>query len=85
MLWRNGEVPPARPGYRSAPGYSGSLGISDRDVVTVAGTGAVLVAAAVLLHGRLVTVSLDRETARANGLPVVALDLAAGGLIVLVH
>lgn len=76
----------------TAPGYSGSLesflfgqilGISDRDVVTVAGTGAVLVATAVLLHGRLVTVSLDRETARANGLPVAALDLALYAMVTL--
>lgn len=76
----------------TAPGYSGSLesflfgqilGISDRDVVTVAGTGAALVLAAVLLHGRLVTVSLDRETARANGLPVAALDAALYAMVTL--
>jgi manganese/iron transport system permease protein len=76
----------------SAPGYSGSLesflfgqilGISDRDVLTVAGTGTTLLAAAAILHGRLVTVSLDRETARANGLPVAGLDAALYAMVAL--
>ncbi|SFE46052.1 manganese/iron transport system permease protein [Actinacidiphila alni] len=74
----------------TAPGYSGSLesflfgqilGISDRDVTTVAVTGAVLLAAALLLHKELVAVSLDRETARALGLPVFALDLVLYALV----
>ncbi|MCU8595227.1 MULTISPECIES: anchored repeat-type ABC transporter permease subunit [Streptomyces] len=68
----------------TAPGYSGSLesflfgqilGISDADVVTVAVTGLVLLAIAAAVHKELVTVSLDRETARAAGLPVFALDV----------
>lgn len=68
-----------------APGYAGSLqdflfgsvtGIPDRDVVTVAVAGALLVLGVLLLHKELVTVSLDREMARASGLPVFALDLA---------
>ncbi|GIJ49254.1 anchored repeat-type ABC transporter permease subunit [Virgisporangium aliadipatigenens] len=76
----------------SAPGYSGSLesflfgqilGIDDRDVITVAGTGTALLVAAALLHGRLVTVSLDRETARANGLAVPALDAALYAMVTL--
>ncbi|WP_199731998.1 anchored repeat-type ABC transporter permease subunit [Cellulomonas triticagri] len=67
-----------------APGYAGSLqdflfgsitGIPDRDVVTVAVAGALLVAGVLLLHKELVTVSLDREMARASGLPVFVLDL----------
>jgi manganese/iron transport system permease protein len=69
----------------SAPGYSGSLesflfgqilGISDRDVATVAVAGAALLALTVALHKELVAVSLDRETARAAGLPVFWLDIA---------
>ncbi|GIG36936.1 anchored repeat-type ABC transporter permease subunit [Cellulomonas pakistanensis] len=67
-----------------APGYAGSLqdflfgsitGIPDRDVVTVAVAGALLILGVLLLHKELVTVSLDREMARASGLPVFALDL----------
>ncbi|GLH95832.1 anchored repeat-type ABC transporter permease subunit [Phytohabitans aurantiacus] len=69
----------------SAPGYSGSLesflfgqilGISDRDVVTVAIAGGALLLIALGLRKELVAVGLDRETARALGLPVFALDLA---------
>lgn len=61
----------------SASGYSGSLesflfgqilGISDGDVRVVASAGAVLLLAAAALHKELVTVSLDRETARALGI-----------------
>lgn len=68
----------------TAPGYGGSLesflfgsilGISDSDVRDVAIIGAVLVIAALLLHRRLVAVSLDRELARSVGLPVFAMDL----------
>ncbi len=67
-----------------APGYAGSLqqflfgsitGIPDEDVVTVAVTGAVLLLAAFFLHKEFVAVTLDREMARATGLPVFALDL----------
>lgn len=69
----------------SAPGYSGSLesflfgqilGLSDGDVRGVAVLGAVLLVAAAVLHPRLVTVSLDRETAQASGLRVLWLDVA---------
>ena len=68
-----------------APGYAGSLesflfgsitGIPDRDVVTAAIATAVLVALSLGLHKEFVAVHLDRETARAAGLPVLALDLA---------
>jgi manganese/iron transport system permease protein len=74
------------------PGYSGSLesflfgqilGISDTDVMTVAVTGAFLLLAAAVLHRRLVTISLDRETARANGLNVFWLDIALYAMVTL--
>lgn len=69
----------------SAPGYAGSLqqflfgsitGIPDEDVYVVAIGGAVLLLLTFLLHKELVAVSLDREMARASGLPVFWLDLA---------
>ncbi|MFE2346268.1 anchored repeat-type ABC transporter permease subunit [Kitasatospora cineracea] len=75
----------------TAPGYSGSLesflfgqilGISDGDVLTVAVAGTVLVAVALLLlHKELVAVSLDRESARALGLPVLLLDAVLYALV----
>lgn len=52
------------------------LALDDGDVATVALTGAVLVAAIALLRRQLIAVSLDREAARAAGLPVLALDIA---------
>lgn len=67
-----------------APGYAGSLqqflfgsitGIPDEDVLTVAVSAAVLLVVLLALHKELVAVTLDRETARATGLPVFALDL----------
>lgn len=67
-----------------APGYAGSLqqflfgsitGIPDEDVLTVAVSAAVLLIVLFALHKELVAVTLDRETARATGLPVFALDL----------
>lgn len=67
-----------------APGYAGSLqeflfgsitGIPDEDLLVVAGAGLLILGVALLLHKELVTVSLDRETARAMGLTVFALDL----------
>jgi manganese/iron transport system permease protein len=76
----------------SAPGYSGSLesflfgeilGISDGDVRTVALTSTALVLIALALHKELVTVSLDRETARAAGLPVFRLDIALYTMVTL--
>jgi manganese/iron transport system permease protein len=76
----------------SAPGYGGSLesflfgqilGISDGDVRTVAITGALLLLITLALHKELVTVSLDRETARAAGLPVFWLDIALYAMVTL--
>jgi manganese/iron transport system permease protein len=70
--------------------YSGSLesflfgsilGISDGDVRLVAIVGALLLVALLAINKELVAVSLDRETARAAGLPVAALDLALYALV----
>jgi manganese/iron transport system permease protein len=75
-----------------APGYAGSLqeflfgsitGIPDEDLLVVAGAGLLVLGVALLLHKELVTVSLDRETARAMGLRVFALDLALYVLVTL--
>ncbi len=52
------------------------LAVSDTDVAIAAVVGAVLVAVALVLRKELVTVSLDRETAAASGLPTVWLDVA---------
>ncbi|MEU6010850.1 anchored repeat-type ABC transporter permease subunit [Streptomyces sp. NPDC047453] len=51
------------------------LAVGPEDVWTAAGVGAVLVAVVLLFSKELVAVSLDRETARAAGLPVLRLDL----------
>ncbi|MER6527331.1 anchored repeat-type ABC transporter permease subunit [Streptomyces sp. NPDC001508] len=51
------------------------LAVGPEDVWTAACVGAVLVTALLLLSKELVAVSLDRETARAAGLPVMRLDL----------
>ncbi|MFI1293721.1 anchored repeat-type ABC transporter permease subunit [Streptomyces sp. NPDC020792] len=51
------------------------LAVGPEDVWTAAGVGAVLVAVVLLFSKGLVAVSLDRETARAAGLPVLRLDL----------
>ncbi|RIQ25899.1 anchored repeat-type ABC transporter permease subunit [Jiangella rhizosphaerae] len=68
-----------------APGYAGSLqqflfgsitGVPDEDLYTAAVTGLLLLAAVLLLHQQFVTVSLDRELARAVGLRVFWLDIA---------
>lgn len=68
-----------------APGYAGSLqqflfgsitGVPDEDIYTVALTGVVVLGAVMLLHQQFVTVSLDRELARAVGLRVFWLDIA---------
>ncbi|WP_199742323.1 anchored repeat-type ABC transporter permease subunit [Streptomyces triticirhizae] len=68
-----------------SPGYSGSLqqflfgsitGIPDEDVVVVAVATVGLLLVAFLFHKEFVAVTLDRESARALGLPVFALDLA---------
>lgn len=68
-----------------APGYAGSLqdflfgslvGIRSTDVGVTAGVGAAVLAALAVIHRPVVTVSLDRETAQAMGLPTLALDVA---------
>ncbi|MEV1007860.1 anchored repeat-type ABC transporter permease subunit [Streptomyces sp. NPDC049881] len=68
-----------------APGYSGSLqaflfgsitGIPDEDLYVVALSAVALLALAFVLHKEFVAVSLDRESARAVGLPVFWLDMA---------
>ncbi|ASW54791.1 anchored repeat-type ABC transporter permease subunit [Plantactinospora sp. KBS50] len=75
-----------------APGYAGSLqqflfgsitGIPDSDLYVVAGTGVLLMLTTFLLHRGFVTVSLDRETARALGLRVFWLDVALYVLVTL--
>lgn len=67
-----------------APGYSGSVqdflfgsivGVSGSDVAQSAGIAAVLILILGIFHKELVTVSLDKESARAAGLPVLALDV----------
>jgi manganese/iron transport system permease protein len=74
------------------PGYAGSLqqflfgsitGIPDSDLYVVAGTGLLVLGAVFSLHKELVTVSLDRESARALGLGVFWLDLALYVLVTL--
>lgn len=75
-----------------APGYAGSLtdflfgsitGIPTRDVYTVAITGALIITLLVVLHKELVAVSLDRDFARAMGLPVFWLDIVLYVLVTL--
>ena len=67
-----------------APGYSGSVqdflfgsivGVSNEDITQAAIMGAVILLVLWLFHRQIVTVSLDRESARAVGLPVLALDI----------
>ncbi|MSS46502.1 anchored repeat-type ABC transporter permease subunit [Cutibacterium sp. WCA-380-WT-3A] len=73
-----------------APGYSGSLqqflfgsitGITDDDIVVVCVAGALVLVLEQAVHKELVTVALDRETARASHLPVFALDLLLSVLV----
>lgn len=75
-----------------APGYAGSLqqflfgsitGIPDSDLVVVAVTGLVVLAALFALHKEFVTISLDRESARAMGVKVFWFDLALYVLVTL--
>lgn len=67
------------------PGYAGSLqqflfgsitGIPDSDVLVAAAAAIVVLGVVFLLHKEFVTVSLDRESARALGVPVFWIDLA---------
>lgn len=75
-----------------APGYAGSLqqflfgsitGIPDSDLYVVAGTGILVLAVIFLLHKEFVTISLDRESARAMGVKVFRLDLVLYVLVTL--
>lgn len=75
-----------------APGYAGSLqqflfgsitGIPDSDLYVVGGTAALVLLVVFLLHKEFVTVSLDRESARALGLKVFWLDLVLYVLVTL--
>lgn len=75
-----------------APGYAGSLqqflfgsitGIPDKDIFIVGGTGLLVLGVLLLLHKELVTISLDRESARAMGIRVFWLDLVLYVLVTL--
>lgn len=75
-----------------APGYAGSLqqflfgsltGVPDSDLWVVAIAGLGVVAVLLALQKELVTVSLDRESARALGLNVFRLDLVLYVLVTL--
>ncbi|MDO5672784.1 MAG: anchored repeat-type ABC transporter permease subunit [Actinomycetaceae bacterium] len=66
------------------PGYTGSLqsflfgsitGVPTSDVVMTAGIGLLIVGAVLMLNKELVSVTLDRETSKAAGLPVFWLDI----------
>jgi manganese/iron transport system permease protein len=68
----------------SLPNYTGDLasflfgqllGVSDEDVWTVAVLGALLVAGSIAFRKEIVTVALDRETARASGLSPLLMDI----------
>ncbi len=74
------------------PGYAGSLqqflfgsivGIPTSDLYVVGVTGLVVLAILFALHKEFVTISLDRESARALGVPVFWLDLVLYVLITL--
>ncbi|MDO5721398.1 MAG: anchored repeat-type ABC transporter permease subunit [Actinomycetaceae bacterium] len=65
-------------------GYTASLtsflfgsitGVPDSDIILVAVVGTIVIAVLLLLSKELVTVSLDRETAQAQNLPIFWLDL----------
>lgn len=74
------------------PGYAGSLeqflfgsitGIPTSDLYVAGITGLVVLAVMFLLHKEFVTISLDRESARALGVPVFWLDLVLYVLVTL--
>lgn len=76
----------------AAPGYAGSLqqflfgsitGIPDSDLRVVGITCLVVLAVVFGLHKEFVTISLDRESARALGVPVFGLDLTLYILVTL--
>lgn len=67
-----------------SPNYTGSLqdflfgsivGINDRDLFIMAGATALILGLLAVFHRHIVTVSLDKESARAAGLPVLLLDM----------
>ncbi len=75
-----------------APGYAGSLqqflfgsitGIPDSDLYVVGVTGVVVLLVVLVLNRQFVTVSLDRESARAMGVPVFWIDLILYVLVTL--
>lgn len=75
-----------------APGYSGSLthflfgslvGVKPEDVTMCAVFSVVIIAVTALLNKEFTAVALDRELARAAGLPVLALDIALYVLVTL--
>lgn len=75
-----------------APGYAGSLqqflfgsitGIRDEDLWIVSITALVVLVAMFALHKEFVATSLDRESARALGVPVFWIDLALYVLVTL--
>lgn len=75
-----------------APGYAGSLqqflfgsiaGVPTSDLYVVGVTGLIVLTLLFVLHKELVTISLDRESARALGVPVFWLDLLLYVLITL--
>ena len=75
-----------------APGYAGSLqqflfgsitGIPDSDLYVVGVTGLIVLAVVFGLHKEFVTISLDRESARALGVRVFWLDLVLYVLVTL--
>lgn len=75
-----------------APGYAGSLqqflfgsitGIPDEDLYVVGGAGVLILAVVFLLHKEFVTITLDREMARAMGLRVFWLDIVLYVLVTL--
>ncbi|MEV3936663.1 anchored repeat-type ABC transporter permease subunit [Glycomyces sp. NPDC049804] len=57
------------------------LALGDDDVRAVAAVGAVLVALTFLLRRQFIAVSLDRETAKASGLPVLLLDMVLYAMV----
>lgn len=75
-----------------APGYSGSLtnflfgslvGVSSNDVVMCAVFCVLIIALLAVFNKEFVAVALDRELARAAGLPVLLLDIALYVLVTL--
>ena len=75
-----------------APGYAGSLqqflfgsitGIRDEDLWVVSITALIVLVAMFALHKEFVATSLDRESARALGVPVFWIDLALYVLVTL--